>query len=305
VALLGTLGSARRDVQWIPVGTDVSGRAAALQTNRARCHAADRAELLPPRGSRLQEPREPRPTRGLRGDDLSVRRKSATANPKLPEQIIKAHAEAIKRFYDDKPFAVKAYIAFDKQPEADVVAHLRSVQEGQHLRSRAVRAGAGGEGDLAQQVDPRIAADLKAFDFKKIVDNSVVDAPGEGRLLPAGVRPEREGRGAESKASLASSKPATLSMHKLEIRRLTKHYDFERERRQVLALSDVSLLGRRRRVHGHRRPQRLRQDARSSTSSPACFATTRQVIIDGKTVDGPASIARSCFQHRVCCRGEP
>ena len=30
-------------------------------------------------------------------------------------------------------------------------------------------------------------------------------------------------------------------MNKLEIRGLTKHYDLERERRQVLALSDVSL----------------------------------------------------------------
>ena len=42
------------------------------------------------------------------------------ASPTLPEQIIKAHAEAIKRFYDDKAFAVKTYIAYDKQPEADV-----------------------------------------------------------------------------------------------------------------------------------------------------------------------------------------
>src|SRR4051812_44734628 len=35
VALLGTYGLGARDVQWIPVGTDVSGRAAALQTGRA------------------------------------------------------------------------------------------------------------------------------------------------------------------------------------------------------------------------------------------------------------------------------
>ena len=28
---------------------------------------------------------------------------------------------------------------------------------------------------VAQQVDPRIAADLKAFDFKKVVDNSTVE----------------------------------------------------------------------------------------------------------------------------------
>ena len=28
---------------------------------------------------------------------------------------------------------------------------------------------------VAQQVDPRIAADLKAFDFHKVVDNSIVE----------------------------------------------------------------------------------------------------------------------------------
>src|SRR5262245_66010355 len=47
-------------------------------------------------------------------------RKTVSANPKLPEAIIKAQAEAIKRFYDDKAFAVKAYIAYDKQNQADV-----------------------------------------------------------------------------------------------------------------------------------------------------------------------------------------
>src|SRR5688572_20323435 len=35
VALLGKAGMGPRDVQWIPVGTDVSGRAAALETDRA------------------------------------------------------------------------------------------------------------------------------------------------------------------------------------------------------------------------------------------------------------------------------
>src|SRR5437870_6467838 len=35
VALLGTYGLGARDVQWIPVGTDVTGRATAVQTGRA------------------------------------------------------------------------------------------------------------------------------------------------------------------------------------------------------------------------------------------------------------------------------
>src|SRR5260221_2760059 len=50
VALLGTYGLGVRDVQWIPVGTDVSGRTAALQTNRA-----DATLLTAPNYFRLQE----------------------------------------------------------------------------------------------------------------------------------------------------------------------------------------------------------------------------------------------------------
>ncbi len=38
------------------------------------------------------------------------RKSTIAANPKLPELLIKAHTEAIKRFYDDKAFALKAYL---------------------------------------------------------------------------------------------------------------------------------------------------------------------------------------------------
>src|SRR5499426_1410228 len=50
VALLGTYGLGVRDVQWIPVGTDVTGRATALQTNRA-----DATLLTAPNYFRLEE----------------------------------------------------------------------------------------------------------------------------------------------------------------------------------------------------------------------------------------------------------
>ena len=110
-----------RDVQWIPVGTDVSGRAAALQTNRA-----DATLLTAPNYFRLEEAGYKMLANLADHDGLRCppcicsRARRRPTNPKLAESIIKAHAEAIKRFYDDKAFAVKAYIAFDKQPEADV-----------------------------------------------------------------------------------------------------------------------------------------------------------------------------------------
>ena len=83
--------------------------------------------------------------------------------------------------YDDKAFAVKSYIAFDKQPEADVARIYDLYKTGNifdrvpYVLAPAIKS------IVAQQVDPRIAADLKAFDFHKIVDNGTV-----GRLVKEG-----------------------------------------------------------------------------------------------------------------------
>jgi ABC-type nitrate/sulfonate/bicarbonate transport system substrate-binding protein len=174
VALLGTYGLGVRDVQWIPVGTDVSGRAAALQT-----HRADATLLTAPNYFRLEEAGY-KALANLADRDVYAAtvylfsRKAIAASPRLAESIIKAHAEAIKRFYDDKAFAVKSYIAFDKQPEADVSRIYDLYKNGNifdrvpYVLAPAIKS------IVAQQVDPRIAADLKAFDFHKVVDNSTV-----------------------------------------------------------------------------------------------------------------------------------
>ena len=174
VALLGTYGMGARDVQWVSVGTDVSGRAAALQTNRA-----DATLLTAPNYFRLEEAGY-KNLANLADHDVYAAtvylfsKSAVTASPKLSEQIIKAHAEAIKRFYDDKAFAVKTYIGFDKQPEADVSRIYDYYKNGNifdripFVLDPAVKA------IVAQQVDPRLSADLKAFDFKKVIDNSVV-----------------------------------------------------------------------------------------------------------------------------------
>jgi ABC-type nitrate/sulfonate/bicarbonate transport system substrate-binding protein len=202
VALLGTYGLGVRDVQWIPVGTDVSGRAAALQTNRA-----DATLLTAPNYFRLEEAGY-KNLANLADHDVYAAtvylyaRRAIAASPDLPERMIKAHAEAIKRFYDDKAFAMKAYIAFDKQPEADVARIYDLYQKGNifervpYVMAEAVTA------IVAQQVDERLAADLKAFDFRKVIDNSTVDRLVKDgffeKLFGPGVRTE-----AQRKATLA------------------------------------------------------------------------------------------------------
>ena len=175
LALLGTFGLGVRDVQWIPVGADVSGRAAALQSNRA-----DATLLTAPNYFRLEEAGYKNLANLAEHPVYAATvylfsRPATTANPSLVESMIKAHAEAIKRFYDDKAFAVKSYIAYDKQPEADVARIYDLYAKGNifdripYVLKPAVQA------IIAQQVDPRIAADMKAFDYRKIIDNSVVD----------------------------------------------------------------------------------------------------------------------------------
>ena len=107
-AFLRKFGMTPRDVQWIATGTDATG---GLPRYRrvVRRHVADTAGLLQARRGRLQ---------GLGNladhDDIFaattflMKKTTIAASPRLPEQLIKAHAEAIKRFYDDKAFAVKA-----------------------------------------------------------------------------------------------------------------------------------------------------------------------------------------------------
>src|SRR6185436_3730943 len=118
---LKKFGLSARDVQWVAVGTDANGRAAALASGRV-----DATLLTPPAYFKLEEAGYKSLGNLAEHDDIFasttylLTRSAIAANPTLPEQLIKAHAEAIKRFYDDKAFAVKAYQVYDKQSTADV-----------------------------------------------------------------------------------------------------------------------------------------------------------------------------------------
>ena len=176
VALLAKSGLTPRDVTWIPVGTDVSGRAAALESGRA-----DATMLTAPAYFKLEDAGFKTLANLAEHDDIFastgylMKKSQIQANPKLPELLIKAQAEAIKRFYDDKAFAVKAYMVYDKQPQADVeriydlYAKPKAFERVPYVLGDAVKA------VVAQQSDPQIAAQMKAYDFHKIVDNSTID----------------------------------------------------------------------------------------------------------------------------------
>src|SRR5262245_66358734 len=86
-------------------------------------------------------------------------------------------------------------------------------------------------------------------------------------------------------------------MHKLEIRGLTKQYDVERERRQVLALSDVSLSvtdGEFMAIVG---PSGCGKTSLLNIVAGLLRYDNGEVIIDGRKVTGPGRDPAVLFQQ--------
>jgi len=175
-AILGKSGLGPRDVTWVPLGTDGNGRVAALVGGRVD------ATMIPPPAYFKLEPQGFREVANL-GDmaDLYAplayvfKKSTIAANPKLPELLIKAQAEAIKRYYDDKAMAIKAYGAYDTQSAADIERiydHDRAANTYErvpYVLAPAVQY------IVAHQADGDLAAKMKAYDFRKVIDNSIVE----------------------------------------------------------------------------------------------------------------------------------
>lgn len=197
VALLRKFGLKPTDVQWVPVGTDATARATALAAGRA-----DATLLTAPQYFRVEE-------QGFRNlanlsdfDDVYAsnvylfRKTTIAANPELPERIIKAHAEAIKRFYDDKAFAVKAYLAYDTQQRPDDIERIYDTNFKQNLLERIPYVLASAVAAIREQAEAQAAPQFQNFDPGAVIDNSVVDRlVKEGffvELFGDGVREEIE-----------------------------------------------------------------------------------------------------------------
>jgi ABC-type nitrate/sulfonate/bicarbonate transport system substrate-binding protein len=197
IGLLAKAGLTQRDVQWFTVGTDVNGRAAALLSNRV-----DATMLTAPVYFKLEQDGYKNLGNISDYDDIYApsvylfKKSVVTANPKLPEALIKAHAEAIKRFYDDKAFAVKAYLVWDKQDQTDIervydhYAKVNTYERVPYILTPAV------EYILNHPSDAQVGAQMKAFNFRSVIDNSIVDRlVKEGffeQLFGADIKTEQE-----------------------------------------------------------------------------------------------------------------
>ncbi len=177
IALLAKSGLSARDVQWIPVGTDVNGRAAALISGRAEATL-----LTAPAYFKLEE--QGYKTLANLADHPDIfastgylmKKSAIAADPMLPEKLIEAQAEGIKRFYEDKAFAVQTFLQYDKAAKPDEVARVYDLYANPQALERVpfVLAPAV-KSVIDQQSDPRIAAEMKAYDFHKVIDNSYVE----------------------------------------------------------------------------------------------------------------------------------
>jgi len=100
----------------------------------------------------------------------------AASDPKLPELLIKVHAEAIQRFYADKAFAVKAYLAYNKNDDPADIALVYDHYAGTNTFERVPYLNAAAVKYMIEHpVDAQSAAQLKKFDFRTVIDNATVD----------------------------------------------------------------------------------------------------------------------------------
>jgi ABC-type nitrate/sulfonate/bicarbonate transport system substrate-binding protein len=197
IGILAKNGLTARDVTWLPVGTDVNGRVAALVAGRV-----DASMITAPVYFRLESEGYKSLANISDYEDIYAptvflfKKTVVAANPKLPELLIRAHAEAIKRLYDDKAFAVKTYLAYNKEDPADVEkVYDRYTASNVYERVPYILKPAV-QYVLDHPPDDQAGAQMKKFDFRTVLDNSIVERLiKEGffeKLFGSGIKAEEE-----------------------------------------------------------------------------------------------------------------
>jgi ABC-type nitrate/sulfonate/bicarbonate transport system substrate-binding protein len=174
VALLGKFGVSDKNIQWVSIGADAAARALALQSGQV-----DAALVTAPAYFRLEAAGFPVLASVADHEDIYVstyhlmRKDRVTANAKIAEGFIKAHAEAIKRFYDDKAFAVRIMLKYGaaRDPEDgnrvyDLFSKTQSFEPIPFVLKDSVKAAI--ERQAAAQPE------IRHYDFSKVIDNGIV-----------------------------------------------------------------------------------------------------------------------------------
>ena len=172
VSLLRKYAITPRDVQWVSIGVDAAARAAALQSGQV-----DAALMTAPAYFRLQAAGLPVLAVLLDHEDIYVstyylfRREALTKERPMALAFIKAHAEAIKRFYDDKAFATETMIKYGGAKGVDDASRVYDLFKKARVLEPIPYALKGS----VDAVLERQSQELKGVDLSKAIDNSLVD----------------------------------------------------------------------------------------------------------------------------------
>jgi ABC-type nitrate/sulfonate/bicarbonate transport system substrate-binding protein len=175
VSLLEKFGMGAKDVQWVSLGVDAAARAVALQSSQI-----DAAVITAPSYFRLEAAGFPVLALVSEYEDIYVstyylfRKETLINSQRVAEGFVKAHAEAIKRFYDDKDFAIQTMLkhggARDQQDGSrvyDLFNKSRIFEPIPYILKDSVKA--------AVERQSAAQPQLKQFDFSKVIDNSMVN----------------------------------------------------------------------------------------------------------------------------------
>jgi ABC-type nitrate/sulfonate/bicarbonate transport system substrate-binding protein len=199
VSLLKKYGMTSRDVQWVSIGVDAAARAAALQTGQV-----DAALITAPAYFRLQAAGLPVLAVLLDHEDIYVstyylfRREALTKERPMALGFVKAHAEAIKRFYDDRAFATGIMIKYGGTRNADDANRVYDLFQKARVLEPIPYA-------LKASVDAvieRQGQDLRGADLARMIDNSLVDQLVREKyfekVFGAAIRDEQQRRQAQA-----------------------------------------------------------------------------------------------------------
>jgi ABC-type nitrate/sulfonate/bicarbonate transport system substrate-binding protein len=171
LSLLKKYGMTARDVQWVSIGVDATARAAALQSGQI-----DAALITAPAYFRLQTAGLPVLALLLDHEDIYVstyylfRREALSKERPTAFAFIKAHAEAIKRFYDDKTFAAETMIKYGGTKNAEDAHRVYDLfKKARVLEPIPYALKASVEAVVERQQE------LRGVDLSKVIDNSLVE----------------------------------------------------------------------------------------------------------------------------------
>jgi ABC-type nitrate/sulfonate/bicarbonate transport system substrate-binding protein len=159
-----------RDVQWIPTGTDSATRTRMLETGQL-----DAALMVAPAYFKLQAEGFNLLDSLANHPDIYVstaytfKKTWAVDNTDTVVRLIKAHAEAIKRFYDDKAFAMQAYSDNDPAWDAATVGKLYDTYVERNVLDRVPLLQKSAVDSVVRRMADDVPA-LKSFDAAQVIN---------------------------------------------------------------------------------------------------------------------------------------